>query len=676
MNTLQASLLFVGVLANLIILGVILRRISKPPNDPLEAVRSELRLGRDEGRTAGRELREEVSTRIQSMDEALRQTLAAHGQLQQNHYAGMAGQLRDMAETSRAASDNMRSTLDSRIKDLQDGNDRKLAEIRMEIAAGLKASAESVTGTLSQMSEAQQALLGETNRQVKGLTDSNQETLERIRTTLDGRIRELQEGNDKKLGDVRLEIGTGLKANSDALVGALQQMNTAQQGKLDGMTQQLKELASTNQESLDRIRTTVDSRVKELQDSNEKKLDALRTEVSTSLKEGSESQAKVLQGVADNQNAKLEGMTGQMKEMSETNRTSLDAMRTAFDSRVKELQDSNEKKLEEMRRTVDEKLHDTLEKRLGESFKLVSDRLESVHKGLGEMQTLASGVGDLKRVLTNVKARGTWAEVQLGAILDQMLTSEQYGKNVCVREGSAERVEFAIRLPGPKDDPARCVWLPIDSKFPNEDYARLQTAADAGDPVAVQGASEALLRTLRLAARDIHEKYVNPPETTDFAIMFLATEGLYAEALRQPAFVEELQQKFRVVIAGPTTLSAILSSLRMGFQTLVVEKRAAEVWRVLGGVKTEFGRFGTWLGKVQKQLHTATKTIEETGTRTRAMERQLRSVEQLSPTETATILKLPGVGEIEIAEFNEGDESANSRNGQPFTEQDAAGEAP
>jgi DNA recombination protein RmuC len=277
------------------------------------------------------------------------------------------------------------------------------------------------------------------------------------------------------------------------------------------------------------------------------------------------------------------------------------------------------------------------------------------HKGLGEMQSLASGVGDLKRVLTNVKTRGTWAEVQLGAILDQMLTPEQFARNVSVREGSAERVEFAIRLPGPKDDPGRCVWLPIDSKFLNEDYARLQGAAESGDPAAVQAASDALLRAFRAAARDIHDKYVNPPTTTDFAIMFLATEGLYAEALRQPAFVEELQQKYRVFVAGPTTVSAILSSLRMGFQTLAVEQRAAEVWRVLGGVKAEFGKFGTWLGKVQRQLQTATKTIEETGTRTRAMERRLRSVEQLGPEESATILKLPGIAPLGATD-NTGDE--------------------
>ncbi|WP_396200139.1 DNA recombination protein RmuC [Gemmatimonas sp.] len=329
---------------------------------------------------------------------------------------------------------------------------------------------------------------------------------------------------------------------------------------------------------------------------------------------------------------------------------SLDRVRATLDQRVRELQEGNERKLDEMRRTVDEKLHDTLEKRLGESFKLVSDRLDTVHKGLGEMQQLATGVGDLKRVLTNVKARGTWAEVQLGAILEQVLTPEQYGKNVCIRPETAERVEFAVRLPGPLDDPATCVWLPIDSKFPQEDWLRLQDASDQGDVAAVQAASDALIRTVRGSAKEIHDKYVHPPASTDFAIMFLATEGLFAEVLRHPSVVSDLQQQYRVVVAGPTTLAAILTSLRMGFQTLVVEQRAAEVWRVLGAVKTEFGKFGDVLDKVQRQLTTASRTIEETGQRSRAMEKKLRSAERLPEAEAAMVLELPVEDEADVTD--------------------------
>jgi DNA recombination protein RmuC len=351
-----------------------------------------------------------------------------------------------------------------------------------------------------------------------------------------------------------------------------------------------------------------------------------------------------LRSARDESRVSARELLEELTKSIDATQTSLDRVRGTLDQRVRELQEGNERKLEEMRRTVDEKLHDTLEKRLGESFKLVSDRLDTVHKGLGEMQHLATGVGDLKRVLTNVKARGTWAEVQLGAILEQVLTPDQYDKNVCIRPDTAERVEFAVRLPGPLDDPASCVWLPIDSKFPQEDWLRLQDASDQGDVPAVQAASDALIRTVRGSAKEIHDKYVHPPASTDFAIMFLATEGLFAEVLRHPSVVSDLQQQYRVVVAGPTTLAAILTSLRMGFQTLVVEQRAAEVWRVLGAVKTEFGKFGDVLDKVQRQLNTASRTIEETGQRSRAMEKKLRSAERLPDAEAAMVLELP-VGE-------------------------------
>jgi DNA recombination protein RmuC len=371
----------------------------------------------------------------------------------------------------------------------------------------------------------------------------------------------------------------------------------------------------------------------------------LREEVAGGLKSTNEVLARTLEGLGKLQQTQLEGMTKQLTELINSNQAALDRVRLTFDARVKELQESNEKKLDEMRKTVDEKLHDTLEKRLGESFKMVSERLEAVHQGLGEMQHLATGVGDLKRVLVNVKARGTWAEVQLGAILEQILTQEQFERNVRVKPDSAESVEYAVRLPGPKDDSGACVWLPIDSKFPQEDYLRLQEAAEKADPLAVQAAADALARTVRAAAKDIHDKYLSPPGTTDFAIMFLATEGLYAEILRQPAVVEDLQRRYRVVVAGPTTLAAILSSLRMGFQTLAIEQRAAEVWRVLAAIKTEFGKFGDVLDKVKRHIDLAGQTIDKTGVRSRAIERRLRSVEKLPEPEALEILALPTVNE-------------------------------
>ncbi len=373
----------------------------------------------------------------------------------------------------------------------------------------------------------------------------------------------------------------------------------------------------------------------------------LREEVSTGLATMGESLSKNLANSSTSQQEQLSSFSAQLKALSESNSRALDSIRTTLDTRVKELQEENEKKLEEMRKTVDEKLQGTLEKRLGESFKLVSDRLEAVQRGLGEMQNLATGVGDLKRVLTNVKSRGTWAEVQLGAILEQFLAPGQFQKNVQTKKGSSDVVEFAVRLPGRTDDPENSVWLPIDSKFPQEDYLRLQEASEAGDADGVQKAADALARTLKMEAQKIHDKYLDPPGTTDFGIMFLATEGLYAEALRQPELVPLLQERFRIVVAGPTTLAAILSSLRMGFQTLAIEKRASEVWDVLGAVKTEFGKFGDVLGKVKKQLGTASRTIDEAETRTRAMERKLRSVQELPEDDTEALLQLPGLPQEE-----------------------------
>ena len=326
--------------------------------------------------------------------------------------------------------------------------------------------------------------------------------------------------------------------------------------------------------------------------------------------------------------------------LSDTNEARLGGLRDTLDSKMKALQESNDRKLDQMRQTVDEKLQSTLEKRLGESFKIVSERLEAVQRGLGEMQTLATGVGDLKRVLTNVKARGTWGEVQLGALLEQLLTPDQYEKNVKVRPSSGEIVEFAIRLPGTGREANANVWLPIDAKFPQEDYQRLVSATESADPTAVEQSLKALTRAIENSAKDISEKYIEPPATTDFAILFLPTEGLYAEVLRQPGLLEKLQDAHRVVVAGPTTLSAILNSLRMGFRTLAIEKRSSEVWQVLAAVKTEFGKFGEVLERVRKQLETASGTIEQTGVRTRAMEKKLRDVEALPESESNDLLQL------------------------------------
>jgi DNA recombination protein RmuC len=306
---------------------------------------------------------------------------------------------------------------------------------------------------------------------------------------------------------------------------------------------------------------------------------------------------------------------------------SLEGVRGIVDLRLQELQKENAQQIERMRVTVDEKLQGTLEKRLGESFKLVSERLEKVHQGLGAMQQLASDVGGLQRVLTNVKARGGWGEVQLGALLEQLLTSEQFDRNVQTRDESGERVDYAIKLPGEGNGAA--VWLPIDAKFPMEDYQRLITAQESGDSVLTESAMKDLEIQLRKSAKDICAKYINPPKTTDFALMFLPTEGLYAEAIRRVGLVEQVQRDCRVVFAGPTTLAALLNSLQMGFRTLAIQKRSSEVWNLLAGVKTEFAKFGDSLSRVKDKLDQAASDMDKVAVRSRAITKKLRDVEEL-----------------------------------------------
>jgi DNA recombination protein RmuC len=382
---------------------------------------------------------------------------------------------------------------------------------------------------------------------------------------------------------------------------------------------------------------------------NEERFDSLRTAVEQGLggtiAEGRHARAESA--------ARLErfGETLQqsLRELTAANDRRLAELREAVERRLAELAAGNEKKLDEMRLVVDEKLHRTLETRLAESFRHVSERLEQVHKGLGEMQTLAAGVGDLKRVLSNVKARGVLGEVQLHALLEQILAPGQYARNVATRPGTDDRVEFAIRLPG-RDEATGVVWLPIDAKFPLEDYERLVRAQEAADAEAAETAGRALEARVRLEARAIADKYLEPPATTDFALLYLPFEGLYAEVLRRPGLFDGLQREHRVTVCGPTTLTAILNSLQLGFRTLAIEKRSSEVWQVLGAVKTEFAKFGDVLAKTRKKLEEATNTIGAAETRTRVIERKLRGVEALPVAQAAELLEAPVEGVPETGE--------------------------
>ncbi|PUA20816.1 DNA recombination protein RmuC [Glaciimonas sp. PCH181] len=445
--------------------------------------------------------------------------------------------------------------------------------------------------------------------------DSHLLQLTQLKDDLLRRQQDIAERNERELRDqvqtsaqgTRQEIGASFGQLQQTLVAQMTSVATLQNSQIDAFAQQLVRLNETNAQQLDSMRL------------------AMHQQAQTSREE----QALSLQRFGETLNQTLATLT-------ESNAQRMSEIRTTLEAKIKDLQNDNGLRLEEMRKTVDEKLHATLEKRLGESFQIVSDRLEKVHQGLGEMQQLAIGVGDLKRVLTNVKTRGTWGEVQLEMLLEQVLTPEQYAKNVETVPGSGERVEFAIKLPG-SDDGNTPVWMPIDAKFPKEQYERLSEAADRADAEGVALAGRELERAVRGEAKTIAEKYLSPPLTTDFAILFLPTEGLYAEVMRRPGLSDDLQRIHRISIAGPSTLSALLNSLQMGFRTLALEKRSSEVWQVLGAVKTEFSKFGDVLAATKLTLERAAKNIDQAEVRSRQMARKLKSVEAM-PSEAAQIL--------------------------------------
>lgn len=415
---------------------------------------------------------------------------------------------------------------------------------------------------------------------------------------------------------LRAEVQQALRLSTDAQVQSLDRISTAQQQRLEDFATRLNALRQAG----------------ETNDSH------LRQELVTSFTQFRDSQLKQVADLSALQKQQLDSFAANLSRLTEAQEKKSDELRVAMEAKLGQLQADNAAKLEEMRRTVDEKLQGTLEKRLGESFKLVSERLEQVHKGLGEMQTLATGVGDLKRVLTNVKTRGTWGEVQLGNLLEQILAPEQFSRNVQTKPNSREIVEFAIRLPGRDDADGKEVLLPIDAKFPKEDYERLVDAAERSDAAAVEQAGKDLELRVRSQARDIRDRYLAPPHTTDFGILYLPTEGLYAEIARRPGLADSLQRDHRVLIVGPMTLAALLNSLQMGFRTLAIQKRSSEVWKVLGAVKTEFGKFGDTLEKVKKKLDETGSTIDDAVHRSRQLERKLKKVEALPAAEATAVL--------------------------------------
>ena len=500
---------------------------------------------------------------------------------------------------------------------------------------------------------------------------SRLETMEKSQERTDRGVKEeiarnRQESAEQGRG-LREEVQVSLKNSTDSLVQSVDRISAAQHQWLEDFANQLNALTQAGDTSASQLRLELTNALNVIKESQEKRLSEnavqlqqhfesfgrrlsefsqanqegatqTRTELSAVLKDFKDSLQKQMNDMAGLQKQQLDSFAAQLSNLTEKNEKKSDELRAAVEGKLTQLQSDNAAKLEEMRRTVDEKLQGTLDKRLGESFKQVSDRLEQVHKGLGEMQTLASGVGDLKRVLTNVKTRGTWGEMQLGSLLEQILTADQYAHNVKTKPTGGETVDFAIKLPGPDEHDGNVVWLPIDAKFPKEDYERLVDASERGDVAGVEQAAKDLESRVRSQARDIRDKYIAPPHTTDFGLLYLPTEGLYAEVLRRPGLLDSLQREQRVVVAGPTTLAALLNSLQMGFRTLAIQKRSSEVWKVLGAVKSEFGKFGDMLDKVKKKLDETGNTIDDAVHRTRQIEKKLRRVEALPVDEAGTLL--------------------------------------
>ncbi len=470
--------------------------------------------------------------------------------------------------------------------------------LRTEVSASLKSLGELLLTQVSNLSQTN-------DQRIETLRGGLEQRLESFGTDSAVRADHLGRGLNDSIALLQGEVGKKLDSFRATLQETVAQTHTLQHQQSSALT-----------DTLEAFRSKLDERQSEFHQLVDTKLQQVREETGAALGRFSDSVSATL----------TEALHAQKAELVE--------IRVTMDQRLAAIQSDNEKKLEQVRLTVDEKLQGTLDARLGESFRTVSERLEQVFKGLGEMQTLATGVGDLKRMLSNVKARGTWGEVQLGGLLEQVLAPDQYERNVATT-GTGERVEFAIKLPGPDGDGSP-LWLPIDAKFPIEDYQRIVEASERGDAEATEFAGRQFENTIKSYAKNISDKYLAPPATTDFGILFLATEGLYAEALRRNGLAELLQQKHRIMVAGPTTLAAFLNALQMGFRTLAIQKRSSEVWEILGDVKTQFAKYASLLDKIKKKLNEATNTVEDAEKRTRVIGRKLREVG--APSESTALL--------------------------------------
>jgi DNA recombination protein RmuC len=571
----------------------------------------------------------------------------------------LGGRLKEFGDTVARQLGSLIQTMDSRVVSAQEQTSTALEQVRRDALGAsstlrgdvdqrLTAFGTSMVSTISALGTAQEAQLDRFAGRLDRLTQATDEGLEKVREKIDQRLQLIQEGSTKELEQLRQDNSSSTRVLRDeidrtlggfgtSLVNRIGDMETLQRSQLQTVAGRIESLNQETGLKLDAHRAVVDERLQEIRADGSKKLHEMREEATASTRQMREDVQAALKDFDASMRRGMESLEAVLGKLTESSERGLDRLREAVELRLRTIQQDNTNSLERIRATVDDKLHDTLQRRLGDSFRQVSERLEQVHKGLGEMQALATGVGDLKRVLTNVKARGTWGEVQLGAMLEQVLTADQYAANVATK-GGREVVEFAIKLPGRSGDPSDSVWLPIDAKFPMEDYQRLVAAQEQGDAEVSEAASKQLEKRIRLCAATVRDKYLSPPRTTSFGVLFLPTEGLFAEVVRRPGLMEGVQREYDVVIAGPSTLWAILNSLRMGFQTLSIEKRSAEVQKLLSAVKTEFSKLGGVLGKVQQKLNEASSSIDVATRQSRMIEQRLSHVEVLPAAEAGAML--------------------------------------
>jgi DNA recombination protein RmuC len=584
------------------------------------AVREEVAQSRDELGKAAREQRQELTEAFKIFGDSVVQRMMDVASTQKGQLDAFSGQLGSFAKASGERLDGVR---------VESANGAK--QLREEVVGTHKTLSETITKMMGDLANVQKDQLEAFSTQLGVFAKASGERLDGVRSESAAGAKQLRE-----------EVVATLKSISDTMATTTKDLAVAEKAQLEAFSGQIASLTKTSGEKLDGIRTEFATGAKQL-----------REEVIAALKGITEATTRTMGEMATLQKAQLEAMSTAIGKLSDSNEKKLEAVRATVEGKLQSMQTDNARQLEQMRQTVDEKLQGTLEKRLNESFKQVSERLELVHKGLGEMQTLATGVGDLKKVLTNVKTRGTWGEVQLGVLLEQVLNPDQFATNVATKD-DGERVEFAIKLPGQGTDKDEIVWLPIDAKFPVEDYQRLIEAQERADIEGVEAAGKQLENRVKACAGDICGKYLNPPKTTDFGILFLPIEGLFAEVIRRTGLTEVIQRECRVVIAGPTTLWSILSSLQMGFRTLAIQKRSSEVWNLLAAVKTEWTKYGDVLDAVQKKLHQASDTIEKAKVRSRAVGRKLKDVQELPSGEATALLPLDAPEDDEVASEDDG----------------------